>query len=514
VHYPASKTIHVSFSEWIRAAEAGKSVSVFPLPPGGITVRAAGKSLAITARRGFAPSTTYHIELSTGLKDLRGNALSVPYRLVFSTGAALDSGVLSGCIAAPVDRSAPPVVALFAARAGAIAAAALLDTPDYAAHTDSMGFFSLSNLRTATYAIVAFADKNGDNRLQPAAEPAFAPAMRTIAVDAAPKIVPLYPVSADTTPARVALLRPISASVALGQWDRPGGSPAGPRWRIEPVSGSFKAPTIAGYIPIGGSTRFALSFSGALELTGYRLIFTSFRPANDSAPELIDTLRFNGTAASDTIPPSLQLISPRTDADLLPRVRIAASEPVALASRRFFAADSMGDTVQFIGDTAYADTITLHIQRRMKPDSRYRMLISWKSVHDLSGNTARDTADSEGLRIEIRTIAAENLCTSLSGSAPCATEAKRLWQFTPLSGGRVALSAGSAGAFRFDSLPASRGTISYFVDADGDSLPDKGTLFPWRQSEISVSFGDTIEARARWDISGIRLLVCEPCAAP
>ncbi|MGD9202126.1 MAG: hypothetical protein PVI26_11215, partial [Chitinispirillia bacterium] len=62
-----------------------------------------------------------------------------------------------------------------------------------------------------------------------------------------------------------------------------------------------------------------------------------------------------------------------------------------------------------------------------------------------------------------------------------------------------------------DSIPASKGSIQFYVDYNRDNSYTKGSLFPWNPPEPYYSFSDTIEARARWDIEGIEIPACNIC---
>jgi hypothetical protein len=65
--------------------------------------------------------------------------------------------------------------------------------------------------------------------------------------------------------------------------------------------------------------------------------------------------------------------------------------------------------------------------------------------------------------------------------------------------------------FRFDSIPAAKGVLGYFIDADGDGRPTPGRLLPWLAPEISEVLSDTVEAREGWDVEGIKVDGCDTC---
>ena len=162
----------------------------------------------------------------------------------------------------------------------------------------------------------------------------------------------------------------------------------------------------------------------------------------------------------------------------------------------------------------YADTAVLVPTRRLHPGSKYRLLILKKFGKDLAGNMlkARDTTDTVA-RPEFTAIDPDSIALSLKGCAPClAADTHRKWQFLPFSGSAVPLvSRDSGNCFSFDSIPAGKGFVAYFIDENNNNRPDKGLLAPFTPPEPYVILPDTVEARARWEIEGIVLIPCDRC---
>ena len=102
--------IRFTFSEWIDK-KSDKGISIFP--PVEFKSKIKGNSLIIKPVTELAESTTYHVEAGSMLKDLRGNPVTTPYSLIFSTGPTLDSGAISGCVVDPSKNLLQPRIALF-----------------------------------------------------------------------------------------------------------------------------------------------------------------------------------------------------------------------------------------------------------------------------------------------------------------------------------------------------------------------------------------------------------------
>ncbi len=203
VSVPRDPAPEIRFSEWVDpAAKRGR---VLVSPPGSspprVTVK--GERLRLEFAEALDSATTYRVQVSGELRDLQGNDLGEPFHLVFSTGPALDSGALAGRILSD-GPAAPALVALYpldrkAARplgetwnlptqegggqplgdtaANRQAAPAAPDLPDplqerprQLAWTDAAGLFSLQNGQTGGFAVLAFTDRDGDQKPDPGLE--------------------------------------------------------------------------------------------------------------------------------------------------------------------------------------------------------------------------------------------------------------------------------------------------------------------------------------------------------
>jgi len=519
VNVPRRLRATVVFSEWIEPRSAEKSVTVFPAPLDGYKVTVKGRRIEISSKSALAESTTYHIEIGAALQDLHGMSIGTPFHFVFSTGPILDRAKVYGCVVAGQGKKGQPKVALFSRDSLGPGDTVLLSTPTYLMQTDTFGRFELSHIRPGHYDILAFIDADNNNRLTSAHEQAFAPVEKRFRLDSAAGPLTLYPVTCDSSVKRIASLRPQSATVVIGRWEN-GTRTDDPllfdsSWVIVPVdtadSAALPPPFIADYTPIANSLRFVLTLSSPMRMIPYYLIYTPQSPMvhHTAAGTLRDTIRFNGTASADTTPPSIISREPSGIVPLKPRIALAWSEPVRARSLVWFVADSLGDTTVCTCESLFTDTTVFTLSRRLLPGRRYRLTITDTLFADMAGNAAHDTAAGF---IQFTTVAEENLCFSLSGSSTCLSgDAARVWQFMPLGVKAVYSCPDNNAAFRFDSIPAGKGILGYFIDANGDGRPNEGRLFPWRPPEVVVTLPDTLEARARWDIEGIRVTGCGAC---
>ena len=91
--------IRFNLSEWDDPAAAKKNIAVYPMPEGGVEVKAVANHVTVKPLKAFADSTTYQISVPDGFTDIHGVSPKTAYNYYFSTGPVMDSGTLSGAIA-------------------------------------------------------------------------------------------------------------------------------------------------------------------------------------------------------------------------------------------------------------------------------------------------------------------------------------------------------------------------------------------------------------------------------
>jgi hypothetical protein len=240
------------------------------------------------------------------------------------------------------------------------------------------------------------------------------------------------------------------------------------------------------------------------------LIYT-FKTFNNT--KFSDTITFNGVTTGDTTKPLFQSWTPNSGTtDLDPVIKLIWSKPVTINVPLQFT-DSTGDTIIVKVASGYTDTSILSLQRHLHPDSRYRLVLLKNIGNDLAGNSlkTRDTTDTVNV-IQLRTINGDSLAISMQGGADCLDKNDhRKWIFQLLGRNTTYLTQDKSGQFEFDSIPSGNGLLYYFEDLNENNKPDQGRLSPWIAPEPYFAAPDTVEARARWEIEGINVRVCEPC---
>lgn len=509
VNVSPAAPIEITFSEWILPTSV-KGISIFPKTP--FKAKVSGNRIVIKPKIKLRDSTTYHCVITSSLKDLHNNSISKPVSIIFSTGSTLDSGSATGCVNDSRRVELIPNVALFRYPPDS-GDSGFGSTPDYLTQTDSNGVFLFGHIKTGIYHLVAYLDKNSDGKLQNSSEEVYlSPDSLITVASGVPAATLLYPSRFDTTRQNIASLIPMSSSMMLGTWKRPFDSlvtPSVPLFTFETIDTpkvTFKAICHIEH----NSTRFFLAPDSLLDSVPYRLVL-SYKSIFDSTV-FSDTLRVMGASQKDTVQPVLIRSSPAKSVPLHTSIELVWSEPVR-SSGTLYAADTLGDTVALAADSGVSDTTRLLPPRAFQPGRTYRICILTNNFRDVQGNQlkARDSTDTATI-ITFTTIQPDSIAVSLSGAAPCLdTSSQRIWIWKLVATANEHSVNDHTNSFRFDSIPCGRGLLTTFIDYNNNGKPDAGNLIPFVAPEPVITFPDTIEARARWDVEGIELSPCDQC---
>ena len=524
VNVAPGKTIAITFSEWIDRRSVLTAVRIFPQVKGGVAIDIDGATIRVKPRLQFAAATTYHVEVTSQLKDLHNNSIGQSQHLYFSTGAALDSLTLSGCVINPMAKVMLPTLALFKVDSTVLRDTQLIAFPDYVFQCDSLGRFTADHLSRGVYRAIAFSDANNDSRYQIGRETVYLPESSTITLntvyrpDPAGTRVPLrfFPALDDTARITITTAKALSPRQLLISWS--GTVPAtacnAAAYSIRRTDSTMVTASIKSLTLLRGQKQLILNLEQDLALAPYQIQvepFIRFHAKTDSTKTL-DSIRFNGTVVLDTIRPRFSGSTPakRSITGLTPLIRLVFSEPVRCLQPQWFIADSTRDTVSLAIDSTLSDTLVFTPQRSLSFTKQYSFTIPDTLITDLAGNHPVDTS---GFLLRFATIDEDSVCLTLAGKADCplTPDPARRWQFAPLNKSSALTCADKNGSFTFDTLAGGKGTISFFSDKNQNGIYDVGRVFPWQPPETCSRILDTIEARPRWEITG--LTVAGACIA-
>jgi len=519
-------SIEITFSKWINLSSAKGAVTVYPPIPEGFSVKAAKNRLKITPSASFKENTTYHVIIGTTLQDLRGNAASKPIRLIFSTGDILDSAQLSGSIVSLDPFVTLPKVALYK-EYDEWSDTTYFSAPDYMIPSDSGGTFQFLNLRDGKYRIAAFYGQGRAVQLR-VGDKCYTSIEKTINISGTENFVRLYPSESDTLPPRINSLRAVDMKTLRGSWNKKFDLDRypSPEWRIAEILENAAPIRINQTTMFANGIDFFITLNEPLKSGAYQFFY--------NYSNISDSLRFNGITVSDTVRPVLKSFTPSGSSNLNPELRLIWSKPVRISQNMITAVDTAGiDTAVFFCTNRYSDTTLLTVTKRLKPGLRYKLSIPLQAIRDISGNMVagtpgngkdgKDIKDSDAddsttldsaaqdsaVTIFLNTISADSICYRIHGGAQCLkADAKRKWVYRPKGRDETYITADKAGTFSFDSIPASKGRLYWFIDDNNDNLLTPGRLVPWRPPERFAVVPDSIEARARWEIENLQVKAC------
>ena len=187
-----TRAVRIVFDETISERSPREMVQVSP-ETGEIHVDRDGNVLDVTIEGGWREGQVYRVTVLPGILDRHGNARTVPYELVFSTGGAMHANALGG-IATDRITGRPVPNARVEARLTTDTATV------YTAVSDSAGFFAMRSLPIGDYRTSVYVDQNR-NRVPDRTEARADSTVKLAATDTL--VLELALLARDTTPARL-----------------------------------------------------------------------------------------------------------------------------------------------------------------------------------------------------------------------------------------------------------------------------------------------------------------------
>jgi uncharacterized protein (DUF2141 family) len=167
----STNTIHLTFNHDLTGRQLLNALIISPTI-GDYDLSVEGKTAII---RGFKPlgrDKTYILTLDKNLRDNSGRTFPIPFTMAFSTGAAVDSGIISGkVINTDFSPATNALILAFTEHPETAGAGNLLQRePDYFIQADASGIFSFRNMARGFYRIIAVNDRNSDLRYNAGSE--------------------------------------------------------------------------------------------------------------------------------------------------------------------------------------------------------------------------------------------------------------------------------------------------------------------------------------------------------
>jgi hypothetical protein len=148
------KTFYMRFDEWVVLQNAQREVLISPPPPSFPDIKLKGKGVLVEFKDSLLPNTTYQINFGSSIADFTEGNVAKGMRLVFSTGAYLDSGSVKFKITDAFTLEPIQGVAcmLYNAFDDSLP---LKQRPDYVSFTDANGEAVADYIRSGNYKVFA-----------------------------------------------------------------------------------------------------------------------------------------------------------------------------------------------------------------------------------------------------------------------------------------------------------------------------------------------------------------------
>ena len=161
--------ITITFDEYVQVKDPAKNIIVSPPLKKQVKTRVKGKSVVFSFPEPLQPNQTYSLYCGEAIVD---NNEGNPYYGLgysFSTGATVDSMMLSGTVVDAVTLL-PVANATVALYENAKDSTVITDAPSAIARSDKWGYFTVRNLKPVPYYVFAYTDGNTNNRYDQGSE--------------------------------------------------------------------------------------------------------------------------------------------------------------------------------------------------------------------------------------------------------------------------------------------------------------------------------------------------------
>nr|WP_295935045.1 Ig-like domain-containing domain [uncultured Dyadobacter sp.] len=153
------RKVELFFDEYVIVDNINQKLVITPEADNPYSYKQNGMSVLLTFKNQFKDSTTYTLNFGDAIKDFAEKNPAKNLKIVFSTGNSLDSGRVYGTLK-DIKTNKP----IFDALVGLYNVSDTLNIakqkPYYFSRTDSSGVFSIENIQTKSYKLVAIDDKN------------------------------------------------------------------------------------------------------------------------------------------------------------------------------------------------------------------------------------------------------------------------------------------------------------------------------------------------------------------
>lgn len=452
--------VRLVFSEPVVTRELPKNLLITPqlAADNPYKLREDRNSVTLLFEKPLEPNTTYSFNFREAVVDITEALPATNAFVTFSTGAALDSGRVSGTVVDVLTANpiADASVGLYRA---ADTAGVRRGRPYYTVRTDKAGKFSLNFLKAGPYKLYALVDNNNNSRYDDGEKIAYLPAPITIG-DSSNAPVALVLTRPDQRPPLLTTRVPSPTQVRFSFNEGLGTAALAPLGATQPV------PAVAEAVQLTDRGRTVVVFKTPDLPDGRYLLTTADSTGNIGHDTLNVRFPVPPATAKKTVTPPLYSVegNPRT---VYPegQVKFQFAVPVRVAAGQPFGTLVEDSTkrrpLRLPADGALSpDRTLLTVRFNTKARARLEVVLDSTAVTAITGQSLR-------LRPLRLGLSEQDVSTSLSGAIT--TDEKRFeLQLLDERLQVVASLASPKGTYTFADVPPGTYRLRVLIDRDGD----------------------------------------------
>ncbi|MFZ5980296.1 MAG: Ig-like domain-containing protein [Candidatus Zixiibacteriota bacterium] len=506
VNVPLSDRIELKFSEPLVEPSSGTPIYISPRFKDEVKIKWKTDRVIIELPDSFKTDQTYIITMAPTVTDLRRNPVDNSVAVAFSTGSFIDTGKIAGVVYTEGKPQSGAIMALYDLALFPDSIPYDSVYPDYMSSTDPKGAFAFSYLPPRNFRLVAFIDKNRDERFNPYREN-FALPDREINLEGNLPLDNLLMTMTAMDTSRVAIISAVInpdnlLRVRLTkdiELDRLKNDPSQIILNSQAdTTRRFPARSFLEASQLKARTLNVLFDSLSRDVYQLRLNYEIDRP-----PLEFENLELN--YLEDKLPPTITEFQPGDKPVFSNEAKIGFifSEPLQtnkITGNTFLLWES--DTLPVALERTWVDEFRLSlIPAQLIPGRKYRIDITEFEIIDRAANVMGDSLVTYAFSL----LDMDSL-GSISGKVAITLSEKTdhpVKLFFDQVGGKQSFQREIENdEFRLD-VPAGKYLLSGFIDSDKNGEKNHGTIIPYRPAETMAFYPDTISVRARFETAEI-----------
>lgn len=497
-----SNTIRIRFSERIVKPISKNPVYISPRPKSNPKIDWKSDNVTITLPDSFDVDQTYIISFADGIQDLRRNPLDSGSIIAFTTGENLAAGVIDGIV---VDKNNIPQKNIISAlyNKDIFSQELVIDSlyPTYMVVTNDAGAFSFQYIPNGEYQLLAFTDKNKNDRLDLKTE-LFGLPYNSIILDSSHtkrQNLNLALTSHQESEPTISSVRQTDDNLFRIDIDFKSYKPSLSLQNYQDSTNIYSNHFIIDTDTT--SNRSILAYFGILPEGNYKLLFNY-----EDTLLMFDSIQVK--EFSDEKEPeikSFQSENIKIFKDSL-NVQIQFTEPLdtSLISKETFYFIDIDSNLTF-PDFEFLNLSLCSLSNNflIEDINKYLLHISEFDIIDLAGNKMGDSTTKK----EINLINPDSLGTikgAIVRDKQSLSEAPVILYFKNTATKQLSTYFSDDNLFDLQLLQGNY-ILSGFIDSDKNDTRDFGTLYPLQYAEPFTTYSDTIKVRARFETTDIQL---------